>query len=176
MVARVMLPALGTVVLAGAYVVHEGAVRIAVDEQAPGGTHIHLLLPAALVPVGMKFVPDQKLREATAQARPWLPAIRAASQELARLPDSDLVEVRDAEQHVSISKRGALLVIDVQSTRESVHVSVPLHTVEEVAREVESWGRRSRRDPLRQANPDFRGSPVLNESLRTKPKDPQEEV
>lgn len=140
MVARVMLPALGTVVLAGAYVVHEGAVRIAVDEQAPGGTHIHLLLPAALVPVGMKFVPDQKLREATAQARPWLPAIKTASQELARLPDSDLVQVRDAEQHVSISKRGALLVIDAQSPRASVHVSFPLRTVNRLARQLESLG------------------------------------
>jgi len=138
MVARVMLPALGTVVLAGAYVVHEGAVRIAVDEQAPGGTHIRLLLPAALVPVGMWFVPDRKLREATAQARPWLPAIKTASQELARLPDSDLVEVRDTEQHVSISKRGALLVIDVQSPRERVHVSVPLRTVNRLARQLES--------------------------------------
>ncbi len=140
MVARVMLPALGTVVLAGAYVVHEGAVRIAVDEQAPGGKHIHLLLPAALVPMGMRFVPDRKLRDATAQARPWLPAIKAASQELARLPDSDLVEVRDAEQHVSIAKRGALLVIDVQSPRESVHVSFPLRTVNRLARQLESLG------------------------------------
>jgi hypothetical protein len=138
--AKMMLTVLGALALAGAYVVHEGAVRVAVDEQAPGGTHIHLLLPAALVPVGMRFVPDEKLREATAQARPWLPAIKAASQELARLPDSDLVQVRDAEQHVSISKRVALLVIDVQSPRESVHVSFPLRTVNRLARRLESLG------------------------------------
>ncbi len=140
MLPKVMLPVLATVALAGAYVVREGAVRIAVDEHAPGGKHIHLLLPAALVPVGMKFIPDQKLRQVTAQARPWLPAIKVTSQELARLPDSDLVEVRDAEQHVSISKHRALLVIDVQSPHESVHVSVPLRTVNRLARQLESLG------------------------------------
>ncbi len=140
MLARVMLPVLGIVALAGAYVVHEGAVRVAVDEQVADGKHIHLLVPAVLVPVGMKFVPEQKLREAIVQARPWLPLIEAASQELARLPDSNLIEVRDPQDHVSIAKRGALLVIDVQSPRETVHVSVPLKTLNRVARHLESLG------------------------------------
>jgi len=140
MLARVMLPVLGAVALAGIYVVEEGAVRVAVDEQKPGGTHLHLLVPATLIPVGIKLVPDEKLRETAAQVRPWLPTIQAASRELARLPDSELVEVRDADQHVRIAKRGALLVIDVQSPREVVHVSFPLRTASRVARELASRG------------------------------------
>ena len=140
MLAKVAAGVLGTAALAGAYVVHEGAVRIAVDERSAGGQHIHLLLPAALVPVGLKFVPDEKLRQAAAPARPWLPAVRAASQELGRLPDADLLEVRDTRDHVRLSKRGRLLVLDVESTRETVHISFPLKTLDQVARRLESLG------------------------------------
>jgi hypothetical protein len=138
MLAKVMLPLLGTLALAGAYVVHEGAVRVAVDEQKPNGQHIHLWVPAAVIPLGIKFVPEEKLREVSAQARPWLPAIQAASEELDRLPDSDLVEVRDAREHVRITKRGRVLVIDVESPGETVHVSLPLKTVNRLARQLES--------------------------------------
>ena len=138
MFAKVMAGMLGTTALAGAYVVHEGAVRVAVDEQKPGGTHLHLIVPAAAVPLCLKIVPDEKLREASAEARPWLPAIRVASAELARLPDTELVEVRDGEEHVRIAKRGALLLIDVQSPDEKIHVSFPLKTVDQVCRQLES--------------------------------------
>ncbi len=138
MLAKMGMAALGTVALAGAYVVHEGAVRVAVEEYKPGGTHLHLILPAVVVPLGLSVVPDYKLRDAAAQAREWLPALEAASAELARLPDTDLVEVRDAEEHVSVIKRGALLVVDIQSPREKVHVSFPLKTLNEVCRKLES--------------------------------------
>ena len=140
MLAKVMAGLLGTAALAGAYVVHEGAVRIAVDERSAGGKHIRLLLPAALMPVGLKFVPDEKLRQAAAPARPWLPAVRAASQELGRLPDADLLEVRDTRDHVRLSKRGRLLVLDVESTRETVHISFPVKTLEQVAQQLASLG------------------------------------
>ncbi len=140
MLAKVAAGVLGTAVLAGAYVVHEGAVRIAVDERSAGGKHIHLLVPAALVPVGLKLVPDEKLRQAAAPARPWLPAVRAASQELARMPNADLLEVRDTRDHVRLSKRGRLLVLDVKSTRETVHISFPVKTLDQVAQRLESLG------------------------------------
>jgi hypothetical protein len=137
------LAALGTVALAGAYVAHEGAVRVAVDEYKPGGTHLHLILPAVVVPLGLSVVPENKLREAAGQARKWLPALRAASAELARLPDVELVEVRDADEHVSVTKRGTLLVIDVQSPREKVYVSFPLKTLDQVCRKLEALAPRS---------------------------------
>jgi hypothetical protein len=143
MLAKVTAGVLGTAALAGAYVVHEGAVRVRVDERALKGkkeTHLHLLVPAALVPVGLECVPDGKLREAAERARPWLPAIRAAVRELARLPDAELVEVLDANEHVRIAKRSALFLLDVESARETVHISFPLKTVDQVARRLESLG------------------------------------
>ena len=142
MLGKLMGSVMGGLALVGAWVVHGGAVQVVVDEQKPGGRghHVHLFLPAALVPVGLEFVPDQKLRGANAELHSWLPAIQAASQELASLPDSDLVEVRECGQHVRIRTRGARLVIDVESPGELVHVSFPLWTMDRVARKLESLG------------------------------------
>lgn len=143
MLAKVTAGMLGTAALAGAYMFHEGAVRIAVDQEAANGKkeeHVHLLVPVTLVRAGLHFVPDAKLRRAAVQIRPWLPAIRVASRELARLPDADLVEVQDAKEHVRIAKRGNLFEIDVTSPRETVHVSFPPKLADEVAQRLESLG------------------------------------
>jgi len=137
---KVMAGMAGAVVLAGAYLIHEGAIRVRVDEQGAKGNHLHLFVPAGLVPAGMMFVPEAKLREVTAEARPWLPAVQAASGELARYADCDLVEVRDADEHVYIAKRGALLIIDVHSPQETVHISFPLKMLEKVAQRLGALG------------------------------------
>ncbi len=146
MLAKVMVGMLGTAALAGAYVLYGGAVRITVDREAANGKkeeHVHLLVPAALVSAGLHFVPDVKLRRAAAQVRPWLPAIRVAGRELARLPDADLVEVQDAKEHARIAKRGNLFVIDFTSPHETLHVSFPLKMADEVAHRLESLGPKS---------------------------------
>lgn len=139
MLGKVMAGLASSLALAGAYVVHEGAIRIQVDQQSAKGSHLHLLVPAALVPAAMMFVPEATLREAATRARPWLPAVRAATEGLARQPDCDLLEVRSANEHVHVAKRGALLVVEVESLRETVHVSVPLRTINGVAHRLESW-------------------------------------
>ncbi len=139
MLGKLMTGLAGSLALAGAYVVHEGAIRIRVDEQDAKGTHVHLLVPAALVPAAMMFVPEATLREAATRARPWLPAVRAATEGLARQPDCDLLEVQSADERVHIAKRGSLLVVDVESLRETVHVSVPLRTITGMAHRLESW-------------------------------------
>src|SRR6266849_1223053 len=136
MLGRLMTGLAGSLALAGAYVVHEGAIRIRVDEQDAKGTHVHLLVPAALVPAAMMFVPEATLREAATRARPWLPAVQAATEGLAPQPDCDLLEVRSANEHVHVAKRGTLLVVEVESLRETVHVSVPLRTINGVAHKI----------------------------------------
>lgn len=140
MLGKAMGSAVGGLALVGAWVVQGGAVRVVVEEQRASRHHVHLFLPAVFVPLGLEFVPDQKLRGANAQLRPWLPAIEAASQGLAPLPDSDLVEVRKSEHHVRIKTRGARFVIDVESPGERVHLSFPLWTIDRFARKLESLG------------------------------------
>lgn len=113
-----------------------GMVKVSVEERRPGGERVNLVVPAALLPLGLKCVPDEHLRTASAELRPWLPAIEAATRELARVPDGPLVEVESLGERVSIVKRGGRLVIDVESDEESVHVSVPLKILAAVAREL----------------------------------------
>ena len=127
---------LGTLLVAGAFVYDMGAVRVSVREKSPGGENIRLVVPAAAVPMVLEFVPDGKLQEAAEAARPWLPVIEAASEELARCPDGALVEVTSPHEKVSIVKRGDSLIIDVDEANETVHVSVPLKVVGVVARQI----------------------------------------
>ncbi len=140
MLGKVMLGLAGTTALAGAFLVQQGTVRVSVDEHRANGRHVHLLVPAALVPMGMRFVPEENLLDAARQARLFLPTIRVASAELARLPDCDLVEVQDVNKYVKITKRGGSLVIDVQSPEETVHVSFPLRLADRIAAQLESLG------------------------------------
>ena len=137
MLSKVTAGVLGAAVLAGAWVVQEGAVHVSVDQRGGDGQHLHLLLPAAMVPVALRLLPDDKLRPAAAEAEPWLPAIRVASKELARWPDTELVETRQEGEHVRIFTRGATLVIDVQSPRQKVYLSFPLKMAGQVVHRLE---------------------------------------
>ena len=51
----------GTLVLAGAYTFREGLIRMDVDEYRAGGSHVHMWLPAAMVPMAIHFVPKRNL-------------------------------------------------------------------------------------------------------------------
>lgn len=129
---------LGGMILAGTAVYHAGAVRVSVDEKKPDGHHIHLIAPAAAVPIGMRFVPDHALRRASSRLRPFLPAIEVAVTELEKYRDFTLVEVEDAQDHVKIRKLGQTMVIDVDSTDATVHVSFPLRSVMSALRRIEA--------------------------------------
>jgi hypothetical protein len=110
-----------------------GTVSVYVHEKQPGGHRIWLPVPALAITQGIRFAPHKDLRDATRELRPYLPAIRAASLELARCPDTRFVEVQDADDHVTISKQGSLMVIDVDSSDATVHVSFPIEMVPALA-------------------------------------------
>jgi hypothetical protein len=126
--------------LIGVLVYSAGAVKVDVREKTPGGHHIWLAVPAIVVPIGARLAPKDKLRDALREARPWLPTIKVASEELVRCPDTSLVEVDNQQEHVRITKRGNALIIDVDSPEESVHVSLPLGVVAYTAGQLESEG------------------------------------
>lgn len=137
---NILLGMLSIVLLTGLVAYSEGAVMVSVRERKPDGTRIWLPVPALLVEVGMRFVPARQLQDASAQIRPWLPAIRAASTELERCPDATLVEVESRTEHVLVSKRGDSLQIDVQDDEDTVHVSVPVEFVSSMADEIGARG------------------------------------
>ncbi|MFQ5817930.1 MAG: hypothetical protein ACE5H2_08245 [Terriglobia bacterium] len=134
-VATALLALAGVTLAAAVY--SAGLVRVYVEEKHPGGDTVRLAIPAALVPLGLKFVPDEKLQRAAAELRSWLPAIQAAAQEFERCPDGPLVEVENAREKVRVAIHAGLLVIDVNSDRETVHVSFPVRLITYIAHELQ---------------------------------------
>jgi hypothetical protein len=129
-----------TIVLAGAYTMREGVIRIDVDEFRSGGSHVHLWVPAAAVPMAMHFVPDKHWRHATEQAREAIPVLHAIVKELKKYPDADFVEVMDHDQYVRIRTHDGKLQIDVDAPDQKVHVLCPLSTIEDVTIQFEEHG------------------------------------
>ena len=127
----------GTTLLAGALVFHEGVITVNVREKKVDGDHIRFFVPATVASFGAGLVPERHLRHATRHAEQYLPAVRIGFQELAKCPDTVLVEVQDRDEHVRIEKRGGRLLVDVDSRTEEVHVGVPIQTVVSVLKELE---------------------------------------
>jgi hypothetical protein len=128
-----------TLVLAGAYTFREGVIRIDVDEYRSGGSHVHMWLPAAAVPMAMHFVPGKQIHHASERASEALPVLHAIVKELKKYPDADFVEVVDHDQHVRMRTHGGKLQIDVDAPREKVHVLCPLSTIEDVTSQLEEY-------------------------------------
>jgi hypothetical protein len=130
----------GTIVLAGAYTMRNGVIRVDVDEFRSGGSHVHMWVPAAAVPMAMHLVPDKHWRHTSEQVREAMPILHAIVKELKRFPDADFVEVMDHEQHIRIRTHAGRLQIDVDTPDEKVHVLCPLSTIEDVTIQLEEHG------------------------------------
>ena len=128
-----------TLVLAGAYTFREGVIRIDVDEYRSGGSHVHMWLPAAAVPMAMHFVPGKQIHHASERASEALPVLHAIVKELKKYPDADFVEVVDHDQHVRMRTHGGKLQIDVDAPYEKVHVLCPLSAIEDVTSQLEEY-------------------------------------
>lgn len=129
----------GTVVFATAYTFHEGVMRVDVDEsRGSGGEHVHVWLPAAVVPMAMHLTPRRYLERATEKSSEWLPVARQAAKELGKYPDAELVDVHDNEETVHIRTSRGKLLIDVEGDGENVHVACPLATIQDVVGQLEA--------------------------------------
>lgn len=137
LLAKVGLGLATTVAVAGAYTFHQGVIRVDVDEFRSGGSHVHMWVPAAVVPMALHFVPQQHLRHASREAREAMPIARAMFHELRNYPNTTFVEVKDGEQHVRIATEGGHLAIDVTEPGENVHLRVPISTVEDTFAQLE---------------------------------------
>jgi hypothetical protein len=130
----------GTLFLAGAYTMREGLIRIDVDEYRSGGSHVHLWVPAAAVPMAMHFIPEKHLHHACEHARGTLPLLQVLARELKKYPDAEFVEIDGNRQHVRMRTQSGKLQIDVDAPNEKVHVLCPLSTIEDVTIQLEEHG------------------------------------
>lgn len=126
----------GTMLLAGAYTFHEGVMRV--DEDHANGRHVHIWLPAAVVPLALYVVPKHQLERAAEQASPWLPTLRALTKELKKYPEAELINVRNSKERVHVRTHNGRLLIDVDGSEEHVHVACPLAMIEDVSAELEA--------------------------------------
>ena len=124
--AKLGIGVLGTALAGTAALSSEGFIYVNVQEKQPGGSHVHVLVPAALVPTAMHFVPRHNFANSSHDLSEALPIIDAAIPALNDSPDGVLVEVRDPGEHVLVAKRGGSIIVDVNDHDETVHVSVPL--------------------------------------------------
>ena len=137
MFAKVLTGIAGTALVAGAVAFSKGAIAVKVQEKKPDGTNIRLILPAAAVPWGIRLAPQREMHHAMREAREWLPVMKTVGEELERCPDAVFVEVETSEQHVRVEKVGNRLVVDVDTPRETVHVSFPVRTISSAVRQLE---------------------------------------
>src|SRR5690349_3355706 len=94
-IAKLGIGVLGTVLVGGAALSSEGFIHVKVDEKQADGHHISLIVPAALVPMTLKFVPKRHLAEAAQNMRANIAIIDAAFPALEQCPDGVFVEVID---------------------------------------------------------------------------------
>jgi hypothetical protein len=133
LLAKIALGLASTVAFAAIYTFREGVIRVDVDEYRSGGSHVHLWVPAAVVPVALRFAPKDHLQDAAENIKPWIPTIRQLAKELEKYPEANLVEVVDGTDHVQIRTHAGKLQIDVLEPGESVHVAVPISTLEDIS-------------------------------------------
>ncbi len=131
--AKIALGLASTVAFAAIYTFREGVIRVDVDEYRDAGSHVHLWVPAAAVPIALRCAPRDHLQNAAEHIKPWIPTIRQLAKELAKYPEANLVEVVDGDDHVQIRTHAGKLQVDVHEPGESVHVAFPIATLEEIS-------------------------------------------
>jgi len=136
LLAKIALGLGAAVVMAGAYTFREGLIRVDVDETRGQGHHVHVWAPAAIVPIAMHFVPRRQMLRAGEQSAKFMPLVRAVAKELQKYPEAELVEVHDGLQYVRIRTHNGNLLIDAEEPGQTVHVSCPLVTIDDVSREL----------------------------------------
>jgi len=134
--AKLGLGVTGALTLAAGYTFHEGMVRVSVDEHRPNGDHVHIMVPAALIPAAMHLAPRHSMEHAVHHAGPWMPVVQEIAKELRNYPDTQFVEVQDGNEHVVIRTESGTLRIDVDSPDETVHVVCPLSTIEHISEQL----------------------------------------
>ena len=136
-IAKAAIGAGATLALVGAWVFHEGIIRVDVDEARSGGSHVHFWVPATTVSTGLRLAPRRYVRQATDKSRDYLPVLREISKGLQKYPNAELLDVRDASNHVHVSVKGGQLYLDAVSDDENIHISCPTVTLEHVADRLE---------------------------------------
>src|SRR5437867_4487086 len=99
-----VIAALGVllVLTAGAVVYRSGVLMVQVHEKKPGGAHVVVPIPAALVSAGIAFIPQEDLGRVRGELKRYQPIVQSICDELANSPDGPLVEVTGPKQKIRV--------------------------------------------------------------------------
>ncbi|MGH9457225.1 MAG: hypothetical protein ACRD2J_06240 [Thermoanaerobaculia bacterium] len=117
---------------------HSGAIEVRIDD---GQQAVHLDLPAVvpgLVIQQALFPKSWRPFHVRHGAEEWGPAVLAAMRELEAYENVPLVEIEDGRERVRIEKRGERVVIEIDSPRESVRVTMPFRMLRNALERYES--------------------------------------
>ncbi len=114
-----------------------GIFYVEVQEKKPDGHHLYIPVPVVLAHAAVACVPDKELKEVRAELTPRRDLIVAACNAISDCPDGAFVEYSNGDQeHVTVSKRGGYLLVDVDSRDEKVKVRVPIWSVRNLVTQV----------------------------------------
>ncbi len=114
-----------------------GIFYVEVQEKKPDGHHLYIPVPVVLAHAAVACVPDKELREVRAELAPRRDLIVAACNAISDCPDGAFVEYSNGDrEHVTVSKRGGYLLVDVDSRDEKVKVRVPIWSVRNLVTQV----------------------------------------
>jgi len=130
----VLVVCLPLVAAAGVTAVAYTAGTVTVEVEDVEGYNFTVPLPAGIVPVALRFVPrevtSEMCEEMAREVGPQWAAVRAAFDELERIPDGVLVSVESGRDQVRISKQDDEIVVQVRPDGEGmVRVSAPVGTL-----------------------------------------------
>lgn len=119
-------------------VVQSGVAYVSVDDPSEG-VSFHVPVPLVLADAALAFAPEEDLRQARRELQRHAPFLKGALQELAAVEDAVFVHISSPYEEVRVFKKNGYFVVDVQSDRESVHVSVPVEGVQRLMGSVAGW-------------------------------------
>lgn len=133
-VKKIFLGFLIVVSLFIAYAVHAG---VAVVQVKSPHTRLWIPIPIALGRLVGNFIElplskQEKFRKFLQYREP----LQESMNELLKMPDADLVEVRKAGEHVFVYKRGDYLLLDAHSRGEEVKIRVPIKSLQRLLQAV----------------------------------------
>jgi len=137
------VPLMGKVLLgmtlATVVVMKDGVIEVNVQENHPGGSHIHIYLPATVATWGVHLAPEARVREhLCGKDREGLAIARVALREMEKLPDAELVQVESLKEHVRVAISDGNFLVDVNDKGDLVHIRFPVRAARKVVEDLEA--------------------------------------
>ena len=131
-------------VTAATAIVRGGTFTVDVDETGPRGDNVHLVVPTALLDIGLAVAPDRVFREIAREIERSgsgvkLSGLKAIAGKLQGLPDAVLVEVHDGPATVVVESVGGRIRIRIDDDHARVRVDVPVRTLGRLLERIEEF-------------------------------------